>query len=164
MFKIEAIGDTRRVLVQIKDLANRNQQGIRNGFYRLGNVLRRTAKEMILEKPRFGRVYRINRNGRIKIHTASRPGEAPANDTGQLFRSVIYEVSGSDSMKFGYRSNLNPGAISKKTAKGVNYGKYLERGTNKMKPRPGLLLAIKKNEGNAVEYFEQELKEEMSKK
>jgi hypothetical protein len=28
MFKIEATGDTRRVLVQIKDLANRNQQGI----------------------------------------------------------------------------------------------------------------------------------------
>jgi hypothetical protein len=112
---------------------------------------------MILEKPRFGRVYRINRNGRIKIHVASRPGEAPASDTGTLWRSLNYEVSGSDSMQFGYRSHTAPEVMSRKTLKGVHYGRDLEIGTNKIKPRPGL-------EGNAVEYFEQELKEEMSKK
>jgi hypothetical protein len=164
MLKIETTGDTRRVLVQIKDLANRNQQGIRKGFYRLGNVLRRTAKEMILEKPRFGRVYRINRNGRIKIHVASRPGEAPASDTGTLWRSLNYEVNGSDSMRFGYRSHADPDVMSRKTLKGVHYGKYLEKGTSKIAPRPGLLLAIKKNQRNAITYFEQEIKAEMQKK
>jgi HK97 gp10 family phage protein len=54
-------------------------------------------------------------------HTASRPGEAPAKDTGRLIGGVTYKKIGQTTVEV---ENL------------VLYGKYLEWGTRKIKPRP----------------------------
>ena len=62
-------------------------------------------------------------------HRASAPGETPAKITGKLGRSFSFN-STSSSSTFG--SN-------------AEYGKFLEFGTKKMKPRNGVIQAINKN-------------------
>lgn len=85
------------------------------------------AKEMkksILSGAKSGRQYYING----ARHTSSAPGQAPANVTGDLVRSI--EVSKSN--------NKATVSISK------DYAVFLEFGTSKMRPRPFILPAFLK--------------------
>lgn len=85
------------------------------------------AKEMkksILSGAKSGRQYFVNG----ARHTASAPGQAPANDTGELVRSI--KVT-----KERNKSTIN---ISK------NYAVFLEFGTSKMRPRPFIIPAFLK--------------------
>ena len=156
--KIIAGKDNVRAEIQVRELAMRNAKAIRLAFYKIGKDLKATASKLILEKPKGGKTYKIKRLSRRITHKSSAPGEAPANLSGRLRRSLDFNVIGSDRMEFGYRAGTgNSGGNA-----GVNYGKWLERGTNRMKARPGLFLAIKENEKNAVEHFETELKKELN--
>ena len=148
-----------RAAIQISQLSERNARGIRQAFYKLGKDLRKTASDLILEKPKHGRLYRIRRGKLIRKHRASAAGEAPANLSGRLRRSLDFNVVGSERMEFGYRQ----ASAEKGSGDGVFYGKFLERGTRNMKPRPALFLAIKRNERNAIEHFETELKENFNR-
>jgi hypothetical protein len=152
-FKLQP--SSKKAVMKLKNLDKVTKKGIRQAFYKLGKDLVATAKKDILAKPRFGRTYRISYKGRIRIHVASRPGEAPASFTGTLWRSLDFKVSGADSMRFGYRSDQSD-EISK-TVKGVFYGKGLEEGKPKVKPRPGLMLSLKQNERNAIMHFNKEI-------
>lgn len=149
--------DNLRVEIQIKEMHMRSAKAMRSAFYMLGKDLKATANRLILDKPKGGRFYRISRLGRKFTHKASAGGEAPANLSGRLRRSLDYNVIGSDRMEFGYRAGSGNGST------GVNYGKWLETGTNKMKERPALTLAVKENEKNAIEHFETELKKELNR-
>ena len=63
-------------------------------------------------------------------HHPSQPGEAPAPDTGTLMRSVTHSVEATfDGAEGNVGSNLE-------------YAKYLEYGTSKMRARPFLSQAI----------------------
>ena len=61
-------------------------------------------------------------------HTASSPGQAPANQTGELVKSI----------KVNKSKNKSTISISK------NYAVFLEFGTSKMRPRPFILPAFSK--------------------
>lgn len=85
------------------------------------------AKEMkksILSGAKSGRQYYVNG----ARHTASAPGQPPANVTGELVRSI--KVT-----KERNKSTIN---ISK------NYAVFLEFGTSKMRPRPFIIPAFLK--------------------
>jgi HK97 gp10 family phage protein len=57
-------------------------------------------------------------------HQASAPGEFPKTDTGQLVSSLFFRV-GADKLSSYFGTKLV-------------YGKYLEFGTSRMRPRPWL--------------------------
>jgi HK97 gp10 family phage protein len=61
-------------------------------------------------------------------HTASAPGQSPANWTGELINSI---------------SAINEGKNSKVIVN-ANYAEFLELGTSKMRPRPFILPSIQK--------------------
>jgi len=79
------------------------------------------------------KIQRGEKTGRIyekylprRSHQASAPGEPPATDTGRLAASIEAEVSG----------------MSGAVGTGLDYGKYLEFGTTKMKARPWLTPSV----------------------
>lgn len=164
--RIRISPESKKVLIKIKHLGKQNAKGIRNAFYKLGKNLKATAKENILKVPRSGNRYLVSDGKRIWIHTASVPGETPANLFGNLARSLSFKVSGSNKMEFGYRQAAKSRHTSRNFPRqtGVSYGKALEEGTNRVAPRPGLLISIKANEANALEHFNTELKKELTKK
>ncbi len=130
----------KRVNVRIENISQDSSRGIREGFYRLGKRLVRDTSKDILRKPRQGRLYRVRLGPkRVIRHKASVPGEAPANITGKLRRSLGFIVQGFSKMEFGYKQD---------------YGKFLENGTKRIKPRPGLLINIKRNLSVGAGYFE----------
>jgi HK97 gp10 family phage protein len=81
-------------------------------------------KTSILSGAKSGRQYYKN-GGR---HTASAPGQSPANQTGDLVKSI----------KVSKSKNKATISISK------NYAVFLEFGTSKMRPRPFILPAFQK--------------------
>ena len=66
-----------------------------------------------------------------KRHWPSAPGHPPAIDTGELRRSIMFDVRGTE---------LEVGSYA-----GAPYAKYLEEGTRKMAARPFLEPAVEKN-------------------
>ena len=120
---------------------------------RCGALLEREIK--LSMKPGTGREYI---RGNI-VHRASAPGEPPAVDTGRLRASITYNWSGSGR---GRAPIENPAGTSKPSdgvgepsagrnevvvVVGTNvwYGRDLELGTSKIKPRPFLRPALENN-------------------
>ncbi len=93
--------------------------GLRNALFDIGQLATFKANTMINSGGRTGRVYFINGSA----HQASAPGEAPANLTGKLAKSLNYDVHGVEEVQWGST---------------INYGRWLEEGTRKMRPRPSL--------------------------
>ena len=91
------------------------------------------AKEMkksILSGSKSGRQYFIN--GRR--HQSSAPGQAPANSTGKLVRSIkVTKIDGGHEVKID-----------------ADYAAYLEYGTSRMRPRPFILPALLKVKRNLL--------------
>jgi HK97 gp10 family phage protein len=69
-----------------------------------------------------------------KIHYASKPGNPPAIDTGNLIGKILMSVKSSE-VELGTN---------------VKYGKWLEEGTGSMEPRPWLEPAIERNENKIM--------------
>lgn len=109
-----------RTFVSIDDATIRVRRGLRGGLLTIGKENSRHTKNLIRKPPKTGRLYRTG-GRRIR---ASAPGEAPANRSGRLARSVGYKASGWIRVEFGDRAL---------------YGKFLEHGTMKMAPRPHLV-------------------------
>lgn len=151
MIQIKALPITYKVTSEMKKHPNKIKQGIRLGFYNLGKKLVKDTSKDILRKPRFGRTYIIYKKGRRYRHKASVGGEAPANITGKLRRSLNFLVRGSSDLEFGYGQN-------------AKYGKFLEKGTVKMAARPGLKINIDRNRVQGSTYIEQEIKKQLKVK
>ena len=100
------------------------KRGIRSGLFEIGIENKKHLRGLILDKNKNGRIYHI----KGKLHQASAPGEAPANLSGKLQRSVDFNVRGSSEMAFGEKEF---------------YGKFLEDGTRKIKPRPHVGRTVK---------------------
>ena len=82
-----------------------------------------------------GRTY-IKKGG--KVHVASKPGDAPNNDTGNLKRQIRM-YTGREMVTKGYSASVRTRAP---------YSQVLENGTKKtdnLKPRPFMEPALKKN-------------------
>lgn len=146
--------DTRndRIFAQIDDLENRTRRGIRQGFFRLGSRLMQELNKQVLAKNKTGRTYiRKDRAGRRRRHKASARGETPANRTGNYRRNRGFQIRGSQQMEFGIREK-------------VPYAKWLEEGTRRMAPRPGLLNTVRATTRDAQNFFDSSLDTELNAK
>jgi len=92
------------------------------------NEIRNTIITSMQKEQKTGRIYRKSKNVE---HQASAPGEPPAVDTGELLRSVMFDVH-----KF---------AVEIGVAGGGPYAEPLEFGTKKMEPRPFIDPAVEKH-------------------
>lgn len=86
------------------------------------------AVSSIQRGPKTGRVY--VKSDPSRTHQASAPGEPPATDTGRLVGSIKMELPQTDATAY----------VGTK----VDYGRDLELGTSKIRPRPWLLPAFEK--------------------
>ncbi len=141
-----------RVFVQIDDLDNRTQRGIRQGFFRLGARFKQELNKKVLEKNKRGRTYiRRDRAGRRRRHIASAAGQTPANMTGNYRRNIGFQIRGSQQLEVGIRE-------------GAPYAKWLEEGTKRMAPRPGIGNAVKSITRDARTFFNSSLDMELNAK
>lgn len=90
----------------------------------IGDVLVEQAKENMNEVSN-GRVYIIGG----KTHIASKAGDSPNNLSGELNKTIRYEVD-ANTLEFGAGNDS------------INYAKYLEKGTQKMDARPNYTKTI----------------------
>ncbi len=148
---LEFVQDPRNRLVftKIEQIPELTRRSIRQGWFMLGRDLMQTASKEILRKPKGGRTYIVRiAGGRRRRHVASAPGETHANLSGKARRSLGYQVSGYQSMEFGYGVDKNA----------PEYVGFLEGGTTRMAARPSLLNAINATTRNAENYFNNEFK------
>lgn len=143
MIKIVPGKRNREMLILINALQKATPRGIRQGFFALGRDNVKDARQAIIRGKKSGRLYNIP--GRKRRHRASAPGEAPANLTGKLQKSVGFQIQGAEEMEFGYRD-------------AVDYGAFLELGTTKMAKRPNLEPTVFKNVVKGRRHFEREIK------
>ena len=133
--------EIKRVMKNLPKLAPR---AMKRALYDIGQDMYKEARRLIKEGPKTGRKYRV----RGRTHTASAPGQPPANWTGKLRRSIGFNVRSTE-VEYGYKQD---------------YGEYLEKGTTKMKPRPGLRITYKNKMGNIVNHFNERFKEQLEGK
>lgn len=142
--RIKPMKQAKRVIVGMPRELMRHQKGIENGLYVIGDVVGKRVKELLVQGPKTGRIYRF----RGQDHQASAPGEAPATRTGRLVKSFNYNVHGPFQMEVG---------------ESAPYAGFLEDGTGKMKPRPHVIRAITETQGDAVRIFYDEVEKVRSK-
>ncbi len=80
-----------------------------------------------------------------KIHYRSMEGFPPAIDTGNLLRSIMFDIRDME-IEIGSKAGT-------KTKSGVSYAQYLEEGTRKMAARPWLAPAVAKHRDEIIAKF-----------
>lgn len=143
--KITQDAENRKVFIKLRTIKNDSQEAIRKAFFLIGNDLTRDSRRFIKDPPKTGRIYHLQktRGGPFVRHQASRRGESPAFFTGNLSKSVNFQVRGSLSMEFG---------------DSAFYAEELEIDRN----RPFLIRSINTNERNTRQHFEMELNKNLS--
>ena len=149
MPKLIADKANKQVFAQLDDLNDRTRRGIRRFWFALGKTLTKSFNKAVLKKPRFGRVYRVRRGKTTRRHVASRPGETPANLSGNYRRSIGYQIRGVMEMQFG---------------NSAEYASFLENGTSRMAERPGLGNAVDATEGEALQDASNILERELTRR
>lgn len=133
--KVEFQDNTKNVLSELKKV--QKQRVVMASVY-LDEVVKKT-----LTGSRKGRIY--TKPGTKVKYRASAPGEAPARPTGQLARSVAWQLMPSSA--FGGR-----GVISE-VGTPLEKGKQLEFGTKTIEPRPWLWPSFVKARRRIKEIF-----------
>jgi HK97 gp10 family phage protein len=112
----------------------------RRGLNAAAMQIHSEAKKSISEHRSIGRVYF---RGTV-AHTASAPGNPPNQDTGNLNNQIKFEV--------------DKETLTARVGTNLMYGKALEDGTSKMKPRPWLRPAYLKVRPFIAKLFKLEVK------
>lgn len=97
------------------------------------NDIRNTTITEMQTGPKTGKIYKK----KSVTHQASAPGQYPAVDSGELLRSIMFDVR---SMEVEVGSKA-----------GAPYAEYLEFGTKKMKARPWLDPSVEKHRQNIID-------------
>jgi len=140
MLDIISAAGNKRSLESAEELIANTKEGIQKALWRTGKDLIGTFNRQVLAKNKTGRLYiRKDKAGRRRRHIASAAGESPANRTGFYRRNVGFSVNGSRELIFG---------------NSAGYAGFLELGTSRMRPRPGL--------GNAVDASERDILRNLS--
>ena len=115
----------------LKDLQNFVGKEIANVMVATGNLVAGDARKSVQRRSMGEAVTRYHRGRRPVFHIASRPGDAPNTDTGQLVNGITAVIK-SDGVYVGVgRAGVR------------DYAGYLEFGTRKMRARPWLMPAMK---------------------
>ena len=119
MFKITDGKKNPKSFMATRNARKEFQRGIRYGLHEVGRDNLLFLRKILDQPNKHGRWYFIHG----KWHRASAPYEAPAKLTGKLLNSTAYKVRTHHSLEIGDQ---------------MYYGKFLEKGTVKMEPRPHL--------------------------
>lgn len=128
----------KRALESAENLAANTQFGIDKALWQSGKDLQGNFNKQVLDKSaKTGRIYiRKNKGGARRKHQASAPGQSPANRTGKYRKAIGFNVrKGASELVFG---------------NSAEYAGFLELGTSRMKPRPGLGNAVKSSERDII--------------
>lgn len=143
MITLKLDNASRAAVLSIIDQDVNVQRGIRQGFFKAGDLMKKTLRNDIIRGSKTGRVYRIRRGKRIKNHQASAAGETAANLSGVYQKSIGYKIKGASQMEFG---------------SSADYAEYLEKGTSRMAARPGLGNTLDATSGDIVSILESEIR------
>lgn len=142
--EIKATRGTKQTLIEIGDAPHLHKKALRLALNEIGSEVVNDIANFIFNPPKTGRWY--NYNGRP--YQASAPGESPANRSGRLAKSSDYKVRNYAEMTVGET---------------VEYAKFLEEGTTRMKPRPHIIRAVNKNHRNAINSIRDHVHEELKR-
>lgn len=123
-FKLE---NTRRLKKRLAAIGERAKIHVSEAIDKELLVTKSEAVRAIQRGTRSGRVYK---RGKGRVHQASAPGEFPKTDRGRLVSSLFVERK-----KSGLAGIMGSGVV---------YGKYLEYGTSRTRPRPWLRRTFRK--------------------
>lgn len=141
--EIEGLEDTLKALTRLGDAGIREAEKALDAS---ALKVQRDAKDSILRGTKSGKVYtRAGGQNLSATHRASDEGEAPANDTGLLVDSIIWDRDGLDARVFTRDADFSGGE---------NYPSYLEFGTINMAARPFMRPALKKNQDYIVRQMQ----------
>lgn len=124
-----------RELKKLKATPKAVQRALQKEVTRMGIDIRNNAIRSMRKTPKTGRKYRSTKQRGI-YHTASSPGYPPAVDTGDLIRSIVMDVRGSQITDFEVEVGSNI------TNPKNRYPRWLEEGTKFMDARPWLEPAV----------------------
>lgn len=144
-------------------ISNKTKAGIRQAFYQAGKSLKSTSSNLILDKNKSGILYTVRLGNSKRKHQASAPGEAPANLTGNLRKSIGFDVRGSEQLEFGSRDGAPAAGVSGKQHV-AKYSVFLELGTSRMAARPFLNPSIESNERNIFTSLVEQIKGSLNAK
>lgn len=136
MMSVKITPQSKKVLIEIDSHGKYLKGSLKRALHEIGIEVRREVRRLIRNTNKTGRLY--------GTHRASSVGEAPANRTGKLTKSVNFNVRNEQEMSIG---------------ESAEYAVFLENGTKKIKPRPHLIAAINNKAGvtynmiqNAMDY------------
>lgn len=132
---VEWFGDA--IIARLKTAA---MKGVINGTERVKD----TMVSKVMNPPKTGRIYR---RGGVS-HQASAPGESPANDRGNLVKSIT--------------TAYDHDAVSGTVNVGAAYAEHLERGTERMAPRPFARPSLFENENEIRKDITDAIRSELS--
>jgi HK97 gp10 family phage protein len=119
-----------------ENIAANTRHGVEWALWRSGKDIKAEFNRQVLAKDKTGRLYiRRIKGGARRRHIASAPGETPANRTGTYRKGFGFSVDGAHQLTIGNT---------------VKYSEYLEFGTSRMQPRPGLANSIKASERDII--------------
>lgn len=139
MITVKASPEAHKVIAEVKDIKRKHKKALRSAMHDIGRKSQKDVRKNIALGRKSGRLYKVG--GRV--HRSSAPGEAPAFLSGDLSRSVKYDVTGHKKTTFGYMEE---------------YGFYLEKGTEKdgsdhILPRPNLQKVMDDNTQTFINYM-----------
>lgn len=116
--------------------------------------VKRNFTEVGSADPTAGQRISVRKTKSGKRHYRSLPGEPPAVDTGTLRASIMSSVA-LDGVNVVGKVGPDVEVIAQRVPVGtdVEYGLYLELGTNKMKPRPYLRPALARTQRRVNRIF-----------
>lgn len=136
-FAVRQNRNNRIVFREVRDINNRIDEMLRQGFINYMQALKLRANKAILAKDKTGKVYIVRTpGGRRRRHTSSAPGQTHANRSGTLRKSLSWKVQGFQRARFGY------GVSTTAANAAPNYAGFVDRGTRNMEPRPSIDNAI----------------------
>jgi len=137
---------SKAVLDDFKKQPRKAQVGGMRGLTFAGKMLRKETQKQIRDRSqKSGKLYKY----KSRYIRASAPGEYPANRSGNLARSIGFDVNGFN-LYFGAR---NP----------AFYAKFLDKGTRKMRPRPFLDRTVQKEKLEVLKIVGREIERELQK-
>lgn len=118
-------------------IAAHTRLGLERAWWMSAKDIQGTFNKQVLDKAaKSGRIYfRRIKGGARRRHQASAPFESPANRTGNYRKSFDFHVRGAEELNVGVTAE---------------YGGFLEIGTSRMQPRPGLSNAVTASERDII--------------
>jgi len=133
---------SRKVDESLRDAPDNFRKGCIKGYRRSGILVRDRIRKLIKDPPKSGIKY-----PRLPNRSSS-AGEAPADQSGALRKSVQYKVWRYDLMQVGTT---------------LSYGNLLENGTYKMKKRPYVSTAGSQTFNTVLLMLQMSVDEELSR-